>query len=358
MQTPTQNSAAASKFYGTKKISTSEFPIPDKYLRLLNEPMIKTPEFEKNLRNDRQRLLVGDLVATPKAVKENAGYLSSNESFSSFNFDDPDNQISKLSDHDRMICHQDFPVLLAYSNQVRGKMTNENELLKKKSIEYSICEAKKMKQRLPVKNLTIFRGQCALTDRKIQDYFSLFQPTPKIRNTSSKTRDGVHMSPAQLFSHVSNNCQEKIPTRQTASLYKKPRLVDPLPSCSLLEGKFRSIVKSKIKFCDSLVDKDLSTPSSEAAVAATANTPFSFKTPKAAIDNRLSSSTVFISNNTESMSEIHSHIRSKATTTGSSTVVRKPSFMAIDERVNEDHRLQNIRKEVDSNKKLLYVSFI
>lgn len=359
-------------------MSTAEFPIPDEYLRLLNEPMIKTPEFEKNLRNNLQRLMVRDLIATPKDVKGNEFNLSNNESISTFNFDDPDNQISKLSDHDRMICHQDFPFLLAYSNQVRGKITNENDLLKKKSIAHSICEAKKMKQRLPIKNLTIFRGQCALTDRRMQDYFSLFQPeleTPKVsntscktRHTSCKTRNDVQISPAQLFSNVSNIWQEKIPTRQLTkrcirrppsdSLYKKPRLVDPLPSCSLLEGKFRSIVQSKTKFCDSFVDKDPSTPSSDAAVAATSNTPFPFKTPKADIDHRLPPSTVFVSNNTEPMSEIPCRIKSRATTTGSSKVGRKLSLMRINERLNEDLRRDSIRKEVDHNEKILYVSFV
>ena len=325
--------------------STIESPIRDDLLALINASMIDTPRSEKSTRNnDLRYLMTLDLIKTPKDEKVKEGKLFFPiESLNGFSFDNSDDQmkISKLSDHDRMICHEDFPRLLAFANSKHTGDTEKNVSSNKRLIAQSIDETKKMKGKLPIKNLTIFRGQCASLDRKIDEHVLLFKQqfeTPKINNvSSSKTHDNNGLSLISPIKSLHSNklkddWYDKVMSRQ--SLKRKRRVQPPLKlplnrkkqfAADLSSediGKFQSIVKPQKVFDDdpfactafstpSFSDSKSDSNSNSPTTTVTANTPCLLKTPQATNrgNEALPLSTIFVNTSTEApLSEISSRL--------------------------------------------------
>jgi hypothetical protein len=387
MQTPTNHYSASlqkpmfsSSFRETK--DSSPFSSSSSALSLLlKAPMIDTPESEKNMRNDLRYLMIADMIDTPESEKIEPIPLDFTP-FSTFNFDD----------HDRMICHQDFPRrLVAFTaNQVRDdEKTNGNDLFNKKSIIHSIREAKTMKiDNTSRKSYSISESKTMKINNTSRKSHSISEAkTMKINNTSRKSRDGASMNPTKLFASQlfsSNmmvkkviNWQDKLPTRKSmkiGALFQK--------KAKRAGGKRhigRSLVRSdflhkKIR----LAITPTQTITSDEAIALT---PHPFKTPKQMNDIHLPPSAVFVNKNMEPVSEIACRSRPAvfSNLAGSSNVngngkLSLIDLMTIDEVcpdrkmndadkkncLNEDPRRDDdsIKKEADPTEKILHVAFV
>ena len=195
--------------------SAHESSILDENMMLLKRPMIETPE--KDRRFDPRELLTMELIKTPPpdiepsstafyiaALKDKDGMSYQATSISTSTSDLP--MIAKLSVRNRMICHQDFPRLLDLINQLKNTKTTAKQSIEQ-STNDSEAIAKGVKERIGVRNFTIFRGQCPITDRMMQGYCQTLQhnlKVSKVKATIIATTDttcSTHaMAPTRLFS--------------------------------------------------------------------------------------------------------------------------------------------------------------
>lgn len=153
--------------------------------------MIETPEKDRVF--DPNRLMSIDLIKTPVETKHLQRDVFSvspiNPSVSSMAAD-----LSGVNK--RIICHEDFPRVLALLNQVKqpnklmddmtlNQVTKMNEptedMLQKSIRDESEATAKLMKDRSGLNNLTIHRGDCPVTDSKMQGYLSILLHRLKLK---------------------------------------------------------------------------------------------------------------------------------------------------------------------------------
>lgn len=153
--------------------------------------MIQTPEKDRVF--DPNQLMSIDLIKTPVETK----HLQRDAfSVSPLNPSVPSIAADLSTLNKRIICHEDFPRMLALLNQVKQrnevmddmnlnqekKMNEPTEDMLQKSIrDESEATAKLMKERSGFNNLTIHRGDCPATDSKMQGYISMLLHRLKLK---------------------------------------------------------------------------------------------------------------------------------------------------------------------------------
>jgi hypothetical protein len=174
--------------------------------------MIETPE--KDRRFDPNELMTIDLIKTPRDTESllvssitmlNDDFKLQFQDFSKSNSDSStSSMIAKLSVRNRMVCHEDFPLLLALLNQVKKANTSTKKPIKQSTEDESEVIAKLMKEKLGVNILTISRGQCPLTDRMMQGYYTMLQYHLKAKTKATTEADCKMHSviPTRLFSSI------------------------------------------------------------------------------------------------------------------------------------------------------------
>jgi hypothetical protein len=177
---------------------------------LLKQPMIETPQRDRKF--DPNELMTIDLIKTPRntepllissiaMLKDDSNLQFQASSVLSSDLSAP-SIIAKLSVRNRMVCHEDFPRLLALLNRVKKANATTNSPIKQSTDDASQVITNLMKVKLGVNRMTISRGQCPLTDRMMQGYYIMLQCDLKAKTKASTEADSKMHSviPTRLFS--------------------------------------------------------------------------------------------------------------------------------------------------------------
>ena len=196
--------------FRTKQSVSFQSFLANKSTMLLKQPMIETPERDR--RFDPNELMTIDLIKTPRntesllvsSIAMLKDYSNLQFQASSVSSSDPSapSMIAKLSVRNRMVCHEDFPRLLALLNRVKKANTTTNSPIKQSADDESQVIASLMKEKLGINILTISRGQCPLTDRMMQGYYTMLQCHLKAKTKATTEADSKMHSviPTRLFS--------------------------------------------------------------------------------------------------------------------------------------------------------------
>ena len=217
--------------------------------------MIETPEKERAF--DPNQLMRIDLIKTPvetKHLQRDAFSVStSNPSVSSMEAD-------LSSANNRIICHEDFPRILALLNQLKQpnepmdymilnqvkKMNEPTEDMLQKSIRHeSEATAQLMKESSGFNNLTIHRGDCPITDRKMQGYLSILIHRLKLKTDTPVTTCQTKTTREEKAEKSEKKIAEK---RKRATCFMGDNTEDrktfTSPSSTVTTGRDKTLIES------------------------------------------------------------------------------------------------------------------